>query len=97
MSCATARLVAIAALLIPATAPLAQQPPPGSRYEGPAYRFNKIQDDIYHAVGTGALAVGANAAIIINESDILIVDSHISPAAAFALIKEVRAISPKPV
>lgn len=92
----TARAFALCIALLPATA-AAQQPPPGSSYTAPAYRFNKIQDDIYHAVGTGSLAVGANAAIIINDADILIVDSHISPAAAWALVNEVKTLSPKPV
>jgi hypothetical protein len=29
--------------------------PPGAEFKGEAFRFNKIQDGIYHAVGTGAL------------------------------------------
>ncbi|MSR05876.1 MAG: MBL fold metallo-hydrolase [Gemmatimonadetes bacterium] len=62
-----------------------------------AFTFNKIQDDIYQAVGTGDMAVGANAAIIVNEADVLVVDSHISPSAANALLAELRTITPKPV
>lgn len=91
------RLIAAVPALLLSTVAAAQQPPPGSRYEGPAFQITKIQDDIYHAVGTGRLAVGANAAIIVNESDIMIVDSHISAAAAYALLTELKAISPKPV
>ncbi|MBI4419596.1 MAG: MBL fold metallo-hydrolase, partial [Gemmatimonadetes bacterium] len=93
------RLLAVAVLL-PTVSPAQQPPgapPPGSRYAGEAFRFTRIQEDIYHAVGSGRMAVGANAAIIINENDVLVVDSHISPAAAWALLKELKAVTPKPV
>lgn len=72
-------------------------PPPGSTYPGEAFTFHKIQDGIYHAVGTGNLAVGCNGAVIVNQDDVLIVDSHISPAAAWALVKEIKNITDKPV
>ena len=71
--------------------------PAGVLQKTKAYRFNKIRDDVYHAVGTGALTVGANSAIIINESDVTLVDSHISPAAAWVLLDELKAITTKPV
>ncbi len=71
--------------------------PPGSDFTGPAFTINKIQDGIYHAVGTGALSVGCNASVIVNEDDVLIVDSNSSPAAAFALAQELKAITTKPV
>ena len=71
--------------------------PPGSDFTGPAFTINRIQEGIYHAVGTGALSVGCNASIIVNENDVLIVDSNSSPAAAFALTEEIKAITAKPV
>ncbi len=73
------------------------EPPPGAEYEGAAFTFHQVQENIYQAVGTGTLAVGANAAVIINEDDVLLVDSHISPAGAWALLEELRAITTKPV
>jgi glyoxylase-like metal-dependent hydrolase (beta-lactamase superfamily II) len=75
----------------------AQVRPPGSEHAPPAFTFHKIQDDLYHAVGTGNLAVGANAAVLINEADVLLVDSHVSPAAAQVLLDELKAITNKPV
>jgi glyoxylase-like metal-dependent hydrolase (beta-lactamase superfamily II) len=62
-----------------------------------AFSFVRITDDIYHAVGTGALTVGCNGAVIINDTDVLVVDSHISPPAAAALGDELKAITPKPI
>ena len=72
-------------------------PPPGARYTGPAFTFNKIQDDVYHAVGTGALTVGCNTAVIVNADEVMVVDSHISPAAAWALVEEIKTLTPKRV
>jgi glyoxylase-like metal-dependent hydrolase (beta-lactamase superfamily II) len=71
--------------------------PPGATYSGQAFTFAKIQDGIYHAVGTGSLSVGCNAAVIVNANDVLVVDTHISPAAAWALVDEIRTLTPKPV
>jgi glyoxylase-like metal-dependent hydrolase (beta-lactamase superfamily II) len=62
-----------------------------------AFNFVRITDDIYHAIGTGALTVGCNGAVIINDSDVLVVDSHISAPAAAALRDELKVITPKPI
>lgn len=71
--------------------------PPGATYTGQAFNFNKIADGIYHAVGTGSLVVMSNAAIIEGDSDVLVVDSHVSPGGAWALREELKAITPKPI
>jgi cyclase len=68
-----------------------------SRQAAPAYTFTRIADNVYFAVGTGALTVFCNAAIIINENDVLIVDTHVSPDAGQALLTELRRITNKPV
>jgi cyclase len=76
----------------------AQRPkPPGATFTGEPFRFNKIQDGIYHAVGTGALSVGCNATIIVNDEDVLVVDSHSTPAAAWALAEQLKTITDKPI
>lgn len=74
-----------------------EEAPAGSQYEGDAFTFHKVQDDIFHAVGTGNLAVGSNGAVIINEHDVLVVDSHMTAAAGWALRQEVRRLTPKPI
>ena len=70
---------------------------PGSDFEGPAFEFELVVEGIYQARGTGNVAVGSNAAVIVNEEDVLLVDSHISPVAAAALIEELGSITDKPV
>lgn len=74
-----------------------QRKPSGVLQQGKAYRFNRIKTDIYHAVGTGAMTVGANSVIIINDNDVMLVDSHMSPAAAWVLLDELKEITTKPV
>jgi cyclase len=70
---------------------------PGSDFEGPAFVFEEVADDIYQARGAGNAFVGSNTAIIINEQDVVIVDSNISPASAAALAEELKTITDKPI
>lgn len=80
-----------------ATLAWAQEPPPGAYYDGQAFTFTRVRAGVYHAVGTGNLGVGSNAAVFVNDHDVLLVDSHVSQAAALALLRELRQITPKPV
>ena len=72
-------------------------PPPGSDFEGPAFEFEEVVPGVYHARGTGSLAVGSHGAVIVNEEDVLLVESHISPAAAQAVVDEIEALTDRPV
>ena len=72
-------------------------PPPGARYEGKAFDFRKVAEGVYLAIGTGNLSAESNAVIVVNEADVLVVDAETSPAAGWALMKELRAITSKPV
>jgi len=71
--------------------------PAGTTHTGDAFRFNKVKEGIYHAVGTGALAVVGNSSFIVNDNDVIVVDDHVSPAAAWVLLEEIKKITPKPV
>src|SRR6185503_13122022 len=64
---------------------------------GAAYKFQEIKPGIYSAIGTGTLNVGSNSAIIVNQDDALIVDSHITPEAARVMMREMKTITDKPV
>jgi glyoxylase-like metal-dependent hydrolase (beta-lactamase superfamily II) len=97
-SAALATLVIAGALAIFNAPGSAQKPkPPGAEFTGAAFNLNKIQDGIYHAVGTGSISVGCNAAVIVNQDDVLVVDSHASPAAAWALAEQIKTITDKPI
>ena len=69
-------LVAIGLATILAAPQAAQRPrPPGATFKGDAFTLREIYSGIYHAVGSGAFSVGCNAAVIVNQHDVLIVDS----------------------
>ncbi|GAG23238.1 unnamed protein product, partial [marine sediment metagenome] len=61
---------------------------PGLEYQRPAFEFTEVVDGIYQARPTGNLPAWCNATIIINESDVVVVDTHVSPDAAAALLEE---------
>ena len=61
------------------------------------YRFQQVVPGIYSAIGTGTMNVGSNSAVIVNADDVVIVDSHISPASGRAMLQELRSITDKPV
>ncbi len=62
-----------------------------------AYNFIKIADGVYHATPNGKMPVISNSVVIINEKDIMIVDSSASPTAARALIADIKALTDKPI
>jgi cyclase len=71
--------------------------PAGTTHAGKAFRFNKVKEGIYHAVGTGSLAVVGNSSFIVNDDDVIVVDDHVSPAAAWVLLEEIKTVTNKPV
>lgn len=71
--------------------------PAGTTFTGKAFRFNKVKEGVYHAIGTGALTVVGNSTVIINDRDAILVDDHVSPAAAWVLLEEIKTLTDKPV
>src|SRR5678815_5048149 len=71
--------------------------PAGTSHSSNAFRFNKVTEGVYHAVGTGSLAVVGNSSVIVNDNDVMIVDDHVSPAAAWVLLEEIKTLTNKPV
>ena len=62
-----------------------------------AHRFEKVTEGVYYATASGAMTVGANSPIIITDTEAVVVDSEITPAAARALVADLKAITDKPV
>jgi len=92
----TGLLAVIAVMFISAILAQSRQPA-GTSHTGKAFRFNKVNDGIYHAVGTGSLAVVGNSSFIVNDNDVIVVDDHVSPAAAWVLLEEIKEVTNKPV
>jgi cyclase len=62
-----------------------------------AHRFEKVAEGIYYATASGTMTVGANSPIIVTDTEAMVIDSEITPAAARALIADLKAITDKPV
>jgi cyclase len=89
-------LAVIGVVFVAAIAAQSRQPA-GTAHNGKAFRFNKVKEGIYHAVGTGSLAVVGNSSFIVNDNDVIVVDDHVSPAAAWVLLEEIKEVTNKPV
>jgi cyclase len=61
--------------------------------QGKTYKFEKIADGIYYATG----GAGSNNVVIVNDTDVLLVDDGTTPAAARAFLEDVKRITNKPV
>lgn len=62
-----------------------------------AHRFEKIADGIYYATASGTMTVGANSPVIVTDTESIVVDSETSPAAARALVQDLKVVTDKPV
>src|ERR1044072_1757882 len=62
-----------------------------------AHRFEKVIDGVFYATASGTMTVGSNSPVIVTEDEALIIDSEITPAAARALVADLKAVTAKPV
>lgn len=65
--------------------------------EGLAHEFEEIAEGVYFATGTGSVFVQSNSLVIVNENDVVVVDSHVTPAAARSLLADLKTLTDKPV
>ena len=77
--------------------PGAAAPSPYPTVSGKAYKFEKIADGVYYATSTGALTTGSNNPVIVGDNEVMVVDTGTSPAAARAMIDDLKTITDKPV
>ena len=61
--------------------------------QGKTYKFEKVADGVYYATG----GPGSNNVVIVNDQDVLLVDDGTTPAAARALLADIKLLTPKPV
>ncbi len=93
MRVSTLTIVTVVALLLLVGAPETAI----QTQETDTHRLEEVAEGVYFAVGTGSIFVMSNALVIVNDEDVVVVDSHITPAAARALIASIRAITDKPI
>jgi len=74
-----------------------EPPPPGAAYAGQAFRLDSVAPGVWFATGTGVVSAESNSAVIELGDALLVVDAQTSPAAAWALLREIPRVSRKPV
>jgi len=65
--------------------------------ESASHRFQEVADGVWFATGTGSVHTMSNALVLVGEFDTLVVDSHVTPAAARSLLESLSVITDKPV
>ncbi len=91
------RLRALNVLIVLALASVAWMQAPAAQAPAAAHRFQELAPGVYAAIPTGTVNVVSNSLVVVNADDVLIVDSHATPAAARVLIEEIKTLTPKPV
>jgi cyclase len=64
--------------------------------QGSSYKFETIADGVYYATGT-VPGLGSNNVVVVNDTDVLIVDTGTSPAAARAFVEDIKKLTDKPI
>ncbi len=90
----TSLALALGALIVLA---LALNPRPAATENAAMHTFTQIVPGVYSAFGSAPLNAGSNSAVIVNQDDVLVVDSHMTPEAARNLLQELKRITDKPV
>src|SRR5262252_3308230 len=61
------------------------------------FDIKPVADGVYAAIAKPAFRVNSNAAIILLDDSVLVVDTHSKPSAARALIEQIKKLTDKPV
>jgi len=88
-------MMAVAGVMI--ESPVIAQSDPGELISTPSHHFQEMAPGVFFATGSSNIVVHSNSMVVIRDSDVLIVDSHVSPAAARALVDSVRILTDKPI
>ncbi len=64
--------------------------------QGASYKFDKIADGVYYATGI-VPGLGSNNVVVVNDTDVLVVDNGTSPAGARAFVEDIKKLTDKPV
>src|SRR5581483_4909793 len=88
------RWMLAAATLLALAVPLAHSQAPAAATQ---HTFKQIAPGVYSAIAPPSLNGGSNSAVIVNQDDVLVVDSHMTPEAGRVLLQEIKTITNKPV
>jgi cyclase len=74
-----------------------QSPRPEGTPHDQAFDLIPVVDGIYGAIPKNPYYAGCNAAVIVLDDGVLVVDTHINPQSAQLLIEQIKAVTDKPV
>ena len=63
----------------------------------PTHNFEEVAPGVYFVTEAGPIFVQSNAMLVLSDEDALVVDSHVTPAAARALLASIAEVTDKPV
>ncbi|MCI0330896.1 MAG: MBL fold metallo-hydrolase [candidate division Zixibacteria bacterium] len=61
------------------------------------FEVQKLSDGVYAAIATPGGKAVSNSGFIVNDSEVVVIDSHISPEMARLLLDEIRKVTNKPI
>ena len=61
------------------------------------FELKPVADGVYAAIAAPRYKVNSNAAVILTNDGVIVVDSHSKPSAAYALYREIQAITKQPI
>lgn len=61
------------------------------------HRFEEIAPGVFFVTEVGEIYLMSNALVVVNDSDVLVVDSHVTPMAGRALLASIATFTDKPV
>src|SRR4029450_9330470 len=61
------------------------------------FEFKPVADGVYAAIAAPRYKVNSNAAVILTNDGVVVVDSHSKPSAAQALYKEIQGVTKQPI
>ena len=61
------------------------------------FELKPVADGIYAAIAAPRYKVNSNAAVILTNDGVIVVDSHSKPSAVYALYREIQAITKQPI
>ena len=62
-----------------------------------AHKFTQIGPGVYSAIGNGSIETRSSSLVIVNDNDVFLVDSNITPEAARRLVNDIKTITDKPI
>jgi len=89
-------LSVVAALAVSMTAnaqPSSVKPMTFPVVQGKTYKFEKIADGVYYATG----GFGSNNVVIVNDNDVMLVDTGTTPGNARRFVEDVKMLTNKPI